>query len=234
MLGHTIVKPRPSLIPLLADPFCAELEGLSLRNVTLSAFDTSGKLLYRELGEMLFTHFGVSGPLVLSASAYMQDLEKGERYRLSIDLKPGLDEKKLDERILRDFARYANRDFRNALDDLFPRKLIPVLVARSGIPGEQKVNSLTREQRRALVRLIRDFSLEIRGTRPVEEAIVTAGGVDVAGVDPRSMESRLIKGLYFAGEILDVDACTGGFNLQIAWSTGRAAALAVPEEDDDV
>jgi predicted Rossmann fold flavoprotein len=230
-LGHTIKKLRPSLVPLLSDDFCAHLQGLSLRNVTLSAYDGEGRLLYRELGEMLFTHYGVSGPLVLSASAHMRALDEDGGYRLSIDLKPGLDEKKLDERLLRDFADNANRDFKNALDGLFPKLLIPVMVRLSGIPGETKVNAVTRQQRRQFAALIKDFPLSVRGARPVAEAIVTAGGVSVAEVNPRTMESRLLQGLYFAGEILDVDAYTGGFNLQIAWSTAYTAAMSIAGEE---
>lgn len=233
-LGHRIEKLRPSLVPLLSDDFCAQMQGLSLRNVTLSAYDGAGRLIFRELGEMLFTHYGVSGPLILSASAHMRALDKGGGYRLSVDLKPGLDEKKLDERLLRDFAENANRDFKNALDRLFPKLLIPVVVRLSGIPGETKVNAVTREQRRRLAALIKDFPLSVRGARPVAEAIVTAGGVFVAEVNPRTMESRLTKGLYFAGEILDVDAYTGGFNLQIAWSTAYTAAMSIAGEENHV
>ena len=174
---------------------------------------------------MLFTHFGVSGPLVLSASARMRRPEG--KYRLSVDLKPGLSPEKLDERLRRDFLENRNRCFKNALDALLPRKLIPVIIRRSGISGECQVNGITREQRLALGGLIKDFSLEVYGPRPVEEAIVTAGGVDVAQVNPRTMESKLVRGLYFAGEILDLDAYTGGFNLQIAWSTAVCAANAL-------
>ncbi len=230
-LGHRVTKLRPSLVPLISDEYCSQLQGLSLRNVTLSAFDEGGRLLFRELGEMLFTHFGVSGPLVLSASAHMPSLGGSGRYRLSLDLKPGLDERKLDERLLKDFAKYSNKEFKNALDDLFPQKLIPVLVSLSGIPEETKVNLLTREQRHRLAAFIKDFPLSVLGARPIEEAIVTAGGVDVREVNPRTMESLLVKGLYFAGEILDVDAYTGGFNLQIAWSTAYTAANSIPRED---
>jgi predicted Rossmann fold flavoprotein len=182
---------------------------------------------------MLFTHFGVSGPLVLSASAHMPSLGGSERYRLSLDLKPGLDERKLDGRLLKDFGRYSNKEFKNALDDLFPQKLIPVLVSLSGIPEETKVNLLTREQRHRLAGFIKDFPLSVLGARPIEEAIVTAGGVEVGEVNPRTMESLLLKGLYFAGEILDVDAYTGGFNLQIAWSTGVYGGNSIPMEDEN-
>ena len=225
-LGHTVTPLRPSLVPLESDDGCClELQGLTLKNVTLSVMDGE-KRIFQELGEMMFTHFGVTGPLVLSASAHMPEAESG-RYRLEIDLKPGLDEKKLDARILRDFEKYRNRDFANALDDLAARSMTPVLVKMSGIPAEEKVNSVTREQRRGLVRLFKAFPVHISGTRPVEEAIVTSGGVDVREIDPRTMRSKLVDGLYFAGEVLDLDAYTGGFNLQIAWSTGFCAGSAV-------
>ena len=228
-LGHTLVPPRASLVPLESDdPWCAELQGFSLRNVVLTAYDETGRALYTELGEMLFTHFGVSGPLVLSASAHLRDFER-HRYRLSIDLKPGLDEKKLDARVLRDFEKYANREFKNALYDLAGRAMIPVLVRLSGIPPEQKVNAVTREQRRALVTLLKQFPVSISGARPVEEAIVTAGGVSLREVNPRTMESKRVRGLFFAGEVLDLDAYTGGFNLQIAWSTGYTAGQAAAQ-----
>jgi len=222
-LGHTIVPPRPSLVPLTSpDGFCADMQGVSLRNVRLRAYE-GDKLVFDEQGELLFTHFGLSGPLVLSASAHLRDFS-GDKCHVSIDLKPALDERKLDARILRDFEKFSNRDFQNALGELAPSKMIPVLVRRSGIPPETKVHSVTRAQRLALVRLFKDFSVRISGARPVEEAIVTSGGVDVREVDPKTMASKLVPGLYFAGEILDVDAYTGGYNLQIAWATAHAAA----------
>ena len=222
-LGHSVTPLRPSLVPLLcAEGDCAEMQGFSLKNVTLSLQNAEKKPLYSELGEMMFTHFGVTGPLVLSASAHMRG-DAGAHYTLSIDLKPGLDEAKLDARILRDFEKYQNRDFANALGDLAGRTMIPVLVRRSGIPPDTKVHSITREQRQRLVRLFKDYTLTVTGSRPIEEAIVTSGGVNVKEVDPRTMRSKLIEGLYFAGEILDVDAYTGGYNLQIAWSTGALA-----------
>ncbi|MCD8322275.1 MAG: NAD(P)/FAD-dependent oxidoreductase [Oscillospiraceae bacterium] len=225
-LGHTIVAPRASLVPLeSAAPFCRELSGLSLRNVGLTALE-DGKAVYREQGEMLFAHFGVTGPLVLSASAHMRKWGTKE-YCLSIDLKPALDEEKLDNRILRDFEKFCNRDFANALDELAPRTLIPVLVELSGIPGDKKVHSVTREQRRELVRLFKGLEIPVTGPRPVAEAIVTAGGFSVKEVNPRTMASKLVPGLYFAGELLDVDGYTGGYNLQIAWATGRCAGRAV-------
>ena len=230
-LGHTVTPCRPSLVPLTCEEaFCAELQGFAPRNVTLSAFE-DGKLLYRELGEMLFTHFGVSGPLVLSASAHMRKMG-GAAYRLSIDLKPALDEKKLDARILRDFEKYANRDFKNALVDLAGRSMIPVLVRLSGIPEDKPVHSITKEERRRLVGLLKAFPLTVSGFRPMEEAIVTAGGVSTRELNPRTMESRLVRGLYFAGEVLDLDAYTGGFNLQIAWCTGFVAGNAVEKREE--
>lgn len=226
-LGHTVTPTRPSLVPLESDdPWCAEMQGFSLRNVTLTVYDETNKAVYSDLGEMLFTHFGVSGPLVLSASAHMRDFAK-HQYRLSIDLKPGLDEKKLDARVLRDFEKYANREFKNALYDLAGRAMIPVLLRLSGIPEDTKVHSVTREQRRTLVDLLKHFPVSVSGARPVEEAIVTSGGVALKEVNPRTMESKLVSGLHFAGEVLDLDAYTGGFNLQIAWSTGWTAGQAV-------
>lgn len=225
-LGHRVTPTRPSLVPLESeDAWCARMQGLALRNVALTAYEDD-RPVYTGTGEMLFTHFGVSGPLVLSASAHMRNFGRKE-YRLSIDLKPGLDAQKLDARILRDFAKYANREFRNALGDLEARAMIPELILLSGIPGETRVNAVTREQRRALAALFKAFPVSIRGPRPIAEAIVTAGGVDTREVDPRTMGSRLVPGLHFAGEVLDLDAYTGGFNLQIAWSTGRAAGLAL-------
>jgi predicted Rossmann fold flavoprotein len=225
--GHTIVKPMPSLVPLESDDdYCAEMQGFSLKNVTLNVFNGKGEKIFSELGEMLFTHFGVSGPLVLSASAHMRDFDN-DTYRLSIDLKPGLDEQKLDARILRDFEKYRNRSFANSLGDLAGRSMIPVLVRLSGIPADTQVNSITRAQRLNLVQLFKAFPVSISGPRPISEAIVTTGGVDVKEVDPRTMASRLATGLYFAGEVLDVDAYTGGFNLQIAWSTAHTAGLNV-------
>lgn len=222
-LGHTVTECRPSLVPLESnDEYCAQMQGFSLRNVTLSAFE-DGKLIYKELGEMLFTHFGVSGPLVLSASSHMRNFGKAN-YTLSIDLKPALDEKKLDARLLRDFEKYANRDFANSLGDLAGKAMIPVLIELSGIPADTKVNSITREQRHALLTLFKNFPVSISGPRPIDEAIVTSGGVSTKEINPRTMESKLISGLHFAGEVMDLDAYTGGFNLQIAWSTAYTAA----------
>lgn len=226
-LGHTVTPTRASLVPLESDdPWCAEMQGFSLRNVTLTVYDEQNKVIYSDLGEMLFTHFGVSGPLVLSASAHMRDFSQ-HKYRLSIDLKPALDEKKLDARILRDFQKYANRDFKNALYDLAGHAMIPVLVRLSGIPEDTKVNAITREQRHRLVELFKHFPVSVTGTRPIDEAIITSGGVSLKEVNPRTMGSKLVPGLYFAGEVLNLDAYTGGFNLQIAWSTGYVAGNAV-------
>lgn len=225
-LGHSIVPCRPSLVPLESDDeYCAQMQGFSLKNVTLSAYEND-KLIFRELGEMLFTHFGVSGPLVLSASSHMRNFGSA-KYRLSIDLKPALDEKKLDARLLRDFEKYANRDFANSLCDLAGKTMIPVLVELSGIPAEEKVNSITRQQRHDLLRLFKEFPVSIIGPRPIDEAIVTSGGVLTKEINPRTMESKLVSGLYFAGEVMDVDAYTGGFNLQIAWSTAYVAANSI-------
>lgn len=223
--GHTVTPLVPSLVPLLIqEPWCKELQGLSLKNVLLTATKESATV-YSEQGEMLFTHFGVSGPLVLSASAHLRDMKSG-KYRLLIDLKPALDFERLDARLLRDFEEAKNRDFANALGKLLPRKLIPVVIQLSGIPMEQKVHQITREQRHSLCRLLKALPLTVGGFRPIEEAIVTSGGVEPAEIRPKTMESKLLSGLFFAGEVIDVDAYTGGFNLQIAFATGKAAGLA--------
>lgn len=227
-LGHTIIPPKASLVPLVTSPdICRRMQGLSLRNIRLTVSDGGKKPVFEDFGELLFTHFGVSGPLALSASAHMRDF-LNKKYTIHIDLKPALDEKKLDERLLRDFEKYHNRNFSNALGDLASKMMIPVLVELSGIPPETKVNSITREQRSRLLRLFKCFSLDVAGPRPVEEAIITSGGVDTREINPKTMESKRIKGLYFAGEIIDADAYTGGFNLQIAWSTAYAAATHIP------
>lgn len=228
-LGHTVTPRRPSLVPLESgDDYCAEMQGFSLRNVTLSAYE-DGKLIFRELGEMLFTHFGVSGPLVLSASAKMRHMGEAE-YLLLIDLKPALDEKKLEARILRDLEENPKRSFHNLLGGLAGRSMVPVLERLTGIPGEQRCTDFTREQRQKLIQILKAFPVHVSGTRPVDEAIVTAGGVSTREVDPRTMQSKLVEGLYFAGEVLDLDAYTGGFNLQIAWCTGYVAGNAAPGE----
>ena len=228
--GHSVDTPWPSLVPLESDDdYCAEMQGFALKNVTLSAYEDD-VLIYRELGEMLFTHFGVSGPLVLSASSHMRNMSKA-KYRLEIDLKPALDEKKLDARILRDFEKYANKEFKNSLTDLAGKSMIPVLIRLSGIPEDTKVNSITREQRHRLLHLFKAFPVSITGTRPIDEAIVTAGGVSTKEVNPRNMESKLVDGLYFAGEVLNIDGYTGGFNLQIAWSTGYVAGKSILKDE---
>lgn len=228
--GHNIIEPKASLVPLESeDDYCAEMQGFSLRNVTLSLYEND-KLIYKELGELLFTHFGLSGPLVLSASSHMRNVGKA-KYSVKIDLKPALDEKKLDTRILRDFELFSNREFKNSLDKLAGKTMIPVLIKLSGISPEQKVNTITHEQRMGLVKLFKEFPVSISGTRPIEEAIITSGGVDTKEVNPRTMESKLVEGLFFAGEILNLDGYTGGFNLQIAWSTGYVAGKSVLKDE---
>ena len=225
-LGHTIVAAEGSLVPLeTAGEDCPQMQGLSLRNVAVKLINEKNKVLYKDFGELLFTHFGVSGPTVLSASAHM----KGN-CRLVIDLKPALDEGKLDARILRDLEMYQNRSMENALTDLLPRSMIPVVLNRLNIDPNMQANSLTRQQRRAMVELLKAFSVEITGKRPVAEAIITSGGVKVSEIDPKTMASKLVSGLYFAGEIIDCDAYTGGFNLQIAWATAYAAGMAASDE----
>ncbi len=222
--GHTVTELKPSLVPLESpDKYCAEMMGLSLRNVTLTLFD-GNKQIYSEMGEMLFTHFGISGPLVLSASSHIRTMEKC-RYTAKIDLKPALSDEQLDARIQRDFAENLNRDFINGIRKLLPSKLIPVAVRLSGIPAEQKVNGITKEQRRKFGELIKAFPVRISGFRPIDEAIITSGGISVKEISPKTMESKLVPGLFFAGEVIDVDAYTGGFNLQIAFSTAYAAAM---------
>ena len=223
-LGHTIVKQEGSLVPLeAAGEDYPAMQGLSLRNVSVKLVNAKGKLLYQDFGELLFTHFGVSGPTVLSASCHL----KGDGCRLIIDLKPALDESKLDDRIIRDMQMYQNRAMENALTDLLPRSMIPVILRRLNIDPAMQANSLMKQKRKELVQLLKAFPVEITGKRPVAEAIITSGGVKVSEIDPKTMESKLVKGLYFAGEIIDCDAYTGGFNLQIAWATANAAAAAV-------
>ena len=220
-LGHTVIPAEGSLVPLeTAGNDCQEMQGLSLRNCGVKLLNAKGKVLYKDFGELLFTHFGVSGPTVLSASCHL----KGEGCRLVIDLKPALEENKLDDRIQRDLELYKNRSMENALTDLLPRSLIPVVLRRLEIDPEMQANSLTRQKRRAIVELLKAFSVEITGKRPVAEAIITSGGVKVSEIDPKTMESKKVPGLYFAGEVIDCDAYTGGFNLQIAWATAYAAA----------
>ncbi|MBQ9899133.1 MAG: NAD(P)/FAD-dependent oxidoreductase [Ruminococcus sp.] len=222
--GHTVTELKPSLVPLTSpDKYCAELMGLSLRNVKLTLLN-GDKQVWSEQGEMLFTHFGMSGPLVLSASSHIPDIASGS-WRVLIDLKPALTPEQLDARIQRDFAENLNRDFINGIRKLLPAKLIPVAVRLSGIELERKVNSVTRGQRRAFGELIKAFPVHISGFRPIDEAIITSGGVSVKEIDPKTMQSKLLPGLYFAGEVIDVDAYTGGFNLQIAFSTAYCAAV---------
>ena len=225
-VGHTIVPPQPSLVPLeTAGEDCRRMQGLSLRNVAIRVKNQKKRVVYAEQGEMLFTHFGVTGPLILSASAHMRDFAK-DKYTIFIDLKPALDEEKLDQRLLRDFGEQANRAFHNVLEGLLPRLMVPVMVERCGIPGDLPVHSVTKGQRRRLLEELKSFRVEVTGPRPIAEAIVTSGGVKTGEVDPHTMASKKIPGLYLAGELLDVDGYTGGFNLQIAWSTGRAAGEA--------
>lgn len=225
-LGHTVIDTSPSLVPLVSDDdFCARLQGLSLKNTELRLI-SDGKCVYREIGELLFTHFGISGPLVLSASSFY-DLEKrkGKKSKVVLDFKPGLDAEALDKRILRDFEGEKNKLFKNSLDALLPQKLIPVIVERSGIDESKQVNSVTREERERLVNLIKNFEISVSGTADIKEAVITRGGINVKEINPGTMESKLVKGLFFAGEVLDLDAMTGGFNLQIAWSTGYLAGI---------
>ncbi len=222
-LGHTVIPCEGSLVPLETEgPDAPDMQGLSLRNVEVKLLDAKGKKLFTDFGELLFTHFGLSGPTVLSASAHL----KGENCRLVIDLKPALEEARLDARILRDLELYKNRSMENALTDLLPRSMIPVVLRRLDIDPALQANSLTKQQRRGLVELLKGFALTVTGKRPVEEAIITSGGIKVSEIDPKTMQSKLISGLYFAGEVIDCDAYTGGFNLQIAWATAYAAGTA--------
>lgn len=225
-IGHSVVNPHGALVPLVTEGNIAkELQGLSLKNVRATLYTASGKkkVIYSDLGEMLFTHFGVSGPLMLTASSYYVKKYSGEKAELSVDLKPALDHKTLDERILRDFADNMNKSFKNSLDKLLPAKMIPVIISLSGIDPEKKVNLISREERLRLVELLKDFKLIVSGPSNDNEAIITQGGINVKEVNPSTMESKLVPGIYFAGEVLDVDALTGGFNLQIAFSTGYLA-----------
>lgn len=222
--GHSLMETAPSLVPLIIkEDWCKELQGLSLKNVNISLCQNSKKAFYEGFGEMLFTHFGVSGPLILSASSYYTGRKNKENTFLYLDLKPALSEEQLDKRLLRDFEENKNKQFKNSLGALFPVKLIPVMIRLSGIGAEKKVNEITKEERLALVRLIKGLKMTVSGTRDYNEAIITRGGINVKEINPSTMESRLMAGLYFAGEMLDLDALTGGFNLQIAWSTGYLA-----------
>ena len=233
-LGHTITKIQPSLVPLESynRDMCKELQGLSLRNIKIQLEDIEAKKnIYEDFGEMMFTHFGVSGPTILSSSAHVvrykkiEEKLKNRKIILKIDLKPALTEEKLDERVLRDFRKENNKQFKNSLNKLLPQKLIQPIIKKSSINPNKKVNEITKEERRRLVKLLKEFIIEIKGFRPIEEAIITSGGINIKEINPKTMESKKIKGLYFAGEIIDVDAYTGGFNLQIAYSTGYVAGM---------
>ena len=231
-LGHSIITPQPSLVPIVTrEKWCEELQGLSLKNVTLKLFkEGSTKPIFNELGEMLFTHFGVSGPLVLSASSCIDSAEISQ-YSLYIDMKPALDEKQLDLRIIRDFEKYSNRDLSNAMVDLLPQRMISAIIALSSIDPSTKANQITKTQRNALVTNLKNLKLSPKAFRPIDEAIITSGGINVSEIDPKTMQSKLVSGLYFAGEIIDVDAFTGGFNLQIAFSTGYLAGSSITQEE---
>lgn len=227
--GHTIIDIKPSLVPLESpDKCCKDMQGLSLRNVALKVKNNKNKVVYEDFGEMLFTHFGISGPMVISASCHLNDYE-ANGYTAHIDLKPALDNEQLDKRIQKDFKENINRAVSNSFSKLLPKKMIPVVLKRWGVPFETKCNSVTKEQRKALVSLLKDFTIEISNSRPIEEAIITSGGVKVSEINPKTMESKLVNGLYFAGEVIDTDAYTGGFNLIIAWSTGRLSGESAAE-----
>ena len=222
-LGHTVVDVKPSLVPLEAEgDLCPRMQGLALKNVVLKVKNRKNKVQFQEQGELLFTHFGLSGPLVLSASAHLRDFDK-DAYRAVIDLKPALDEEKLDARLVRELSENANKDMQNVAASLVPRLMIPVVLELSGIPPERKAHDVTKGERRRLLETLKGFTIPIRGPRPIAEAIVTSGGIKVGEIEPKSMASKKVSGLFFAGELIDVDAYTGGFNLQIAWATGRAA-----------
>ena len=233
-LGHTVTEIKPSLVPLESyyKDMCKDLQGLSLRNVKIQVKDIeNNKTIYEDFGEMIFTHFGVSGPTILSSSSHLvryKNIEEKFRNRkivLSIDFKPALTEEKLDERILRDFNKQNNKQFKNSLNELLPQKLIQIIVERSNINPDKKVNGITKEERKNLVKLLKEFNIEIKGFRPIEEAIITSGGINIKEINPKTMESKIVQALYFAGEIIDVDSYTGGFNLQIAYSTGYVAGI---------
>ena len=229
-LGHTITKIKPSLVPLETYENTKELQGLSLKNIEINLIDkTKNKVIYNDFGEMIFTHFGVSGPVILSLSSHLvrykkqEELLKNRNIILQIDLKPALTEEKLDSRILRDFEEFKNKQFKNSLDKLLPQKLIPIIIEKSKINPNKKVNEIKKEERKELVKILKHLEFTIKAFRPIEEAIVTSGGVNIKEINPKTMESKIINGLYFAGEIIDVDSYTGGFNLQIAYSTGYTA-----------
>ena len=240
-IGHKVTEIRPSLVPLVIyeKNECKEMQGLSLRNVGIKIIDESkNKLIYEDFGEMIFTHFGISGPTILSGSAHLvrykeiDNLMKEQKIKLQIDLKPALTEEQLDERILRDFKEFKNKQFKHALDKLLPQKMIPIVIEKTKINEEKRVNEITKEERRNLVKVLKKFELTIKDFRPVEEAIITSGGINIKEINPNTMESKLVKGLYFAGEIIDVDSYTGGFNLQIAYSTGYTAGMHVGDLEE--
>ena len=234
-LGHTITDIKPSLVPLESyDKFTKDMQGLSLKNVEIKFIDeTKNKIIYNDFGEMIFTHFGVSGPIILSGSAHLvrykkiDELLKNKKIILQIDFKPALSNEKLNDRILRDFEEFKNKQFKNSLDKLLPKKLIPSIINKTKINPDKKVNEITKEERLMLVKLLKNFNIQIKNFRPIEEAIITSGGVNIKEINPKTMESKLVKGLYFAGEIIDVDSYTGGFNLQIAYSTGFTAGISM-------
>lgn len=224
-LGHTIVSPKPSLIGIeVQEDFVKSLEKLSLRNVEITVFDSKNKKIYDDFGELEFTKYGLDGPIIKSASCRMKDTSK-ENYKIVLDLKPALDEEKLDKRIIKDFTKYTNKNFENSLDDLLPKKLIPVIIELSEIPKHMKVNQISKKQRLSLVHLLKNLTFTVRRYRPIEEAIVTSGGIKVSEINASTMESKIVKNLFFAGEVIDVDAYTGGFNLQIAYSTAYLAGI---------
>ena len=240
-IGHKVTEIRPSLVPLVIyeKNECKEMQGLSLRNVGIKIIDESkNKLIYEDFGEMVFTHFGISGPTILSGSAHLvrykeiDNLMKEQKIKLQIDLKPALTEEQLDERILRDFKEFKNKQFKHALDKLLPQKMIPIVIKKTKINEEKRVNEITKEERRNLVKVLKKFELTIKDFRPVEEAIITSGGINIKEINPKTMESKLVKGLYFAGEIMDVDSYTGGFNLQIAYSTVYTAGMHVGDLEE--
>lgn len=240
-IGHKVTEIRPSLVPLVIyeKNECKEMQGLSLRNVGIKIIDESkNKLIYEDFGEMIFTHLGISGPTILSGSAHLvrykeiDNLMKEQKIKLQIDLKPALTEEQLDERILRDFKEFKNKQFKHALDKLLPQKMIPIVIEKTKINEEKRVNEITKEERRNLVKVLKKFELTIKDFRPVEEAIITSGGINIKEINPKTMESKLVKGLYFAGEIIDVDSYTGGFNLQIAYSTGYTAGMHVGDLEE--
>ena len=240
-IGHKVTEIRPSLVPLVIyeKNECKEMQGLSLRNVGIKIIDESkNKLIYEDFGEMIFTHFGISGPTILSGSAHLvrykeiDNLMKEQKIKLQIDLKSALTEEQLDERILRDFKEFKNKQFKHALDKLLPQKMIPIVIKKTKINEEKRVNEITKEERKNLVKVLKKFELTIKDFRPVEEAIITSGGINIKEINPKTMESKLVKGLYFAGEIIDVDSYTGGFNLQIAYSTGYTAGMHVGDLEE--